>query len=437
MRALSGTQMSLRSAASSGAMQTVAGMVLSFLSIKITSVYLGPAGIATVGQLNYVIALTMGLLGAGLHTGLVRRFAELGGDPTQRERVVSTVLKSLLIIGLPIAIFMCLGSGWLSRVLLFRADLGFSILIFAGVVAFGLVAMVITACANGAKDFKTLALINIGSGAASLALFAALCPRFGLAGGLIATAALPLATFTIAWALARRHAWWPRRVLSAGFSTSEIRGMATFVPMAVVTTVSLPLLQLLIRDIVVTHSGVAAVGLLQGVMRISEMYLGIVGSVFAMYFFPRFSEIKDANELQHEVKRGLLVVVPSVAVVSFAIYVLRDWIVRFVFTSDFLPMRDLFAWQMAGNTLKMVGSLFGYLLLAKSNALVIAVLELVSIGTWWILSIYFISANGVVGATQAYATAFALYSIVTLIFASLLLRRMRAQARLGSNDSST
>ena len=36
-----------------GAVQTVVSMVLSFISIKITSVYLGPAGLGTLGQLTY------------------------------------------------------------------------------------------------------------------------------------------------------------------------------------------------------------------------------------------------------------------------------------------------------------------------------------------------------------------------------------------------
>jgi hypothetical protein len=92
-------------------------------------------------------------------------------------------------------------------------------------------------------------------------------------------------------------------------------------------------------------------------------------------------------------------------------------------------MRDLFAWQMLGNTLKMVGWLFGYLLLAKANALAMAGLETATIAVWWLLSIYFISLNGTVGATQAYVIAYALYSLVTLAGVMLVVRRMRAQPR--------
>jgi len=160
--------------------------------------------------------------------------------------------------------------------------------------------------------------------------------------------------------------------------------------MAVISAVGLPLLQILIRDAVAGHGGMADVGLLQGVVRISDMYLGVATSIFAMYYFPRFSEIADAGELVREAKRGLAIIVPTVAVVSFAIWLLRDLVIRILFTAEFNAMRDLFAWQMLGNTLKMVGWLFGYLLLAKANALAMAALETVTIVVWWLLSLAFI-----------------------------------------------
>ena len=420
--------MSLRLAASAGALQTLATMVLSFVSIKVTSVYLGPAGLGTLGQLNYFLALTQAVLVAGLHTGLVRRIAELGDDREARDRVISTALRALLAVGVPVALAIALASDWIARELLYDASLGFALRILGAVFVLGLVAAVITASANGAKDFVTVALINVGSACASLLMIVALCPRYGLVGGLIATAALPLATGAIAWVLARRHAWWPRAALSHGFSGSEIRGLTAFVPMAVVTAVGLPLLQLLIRDSVVAHSGMASVGLLQGVMRISEMYLGVASGVFAMYFFPRFSEIREPDELVTEMSRGLLVIVPAVALASVVIYLLRDLVIRVVFSADFLPMRDLFGWQMAGNTLKMVGWVFGYVLLAKTNPFAMASLELTTLGAWWLLSELLIARHGVVGATEAYAATFAVYALVTMGAALLLIRRMRAHA---------
>jgi antigen flippase len=115
--------------------------------------------------------------------------------------------------------------------------------------------------------------------------------------------------------------------------------------------------------------------------------------------------------------------------VSFAIWLLRDLVIRILFTAEFNAMRDLFAWQMLGNTLKMVGWLFGYLLLAKANALAMAALETVTIVVWWLLSLAFIAHNGTIGAPQAYAVTYALYSVATFVGVAFVVRRMRATPR--------
>ncbi|MBV9891088.1 MAG: O-antigen translocase [Rhizobacter sp.] len=418
--------MSLRLAASAGMVQTVAGMVLGFLSIKITSVYLGPAGLGTLGQLSYFVALTQGVLAAGLHTGLVRRTAELGQDRVARERVISTILRLFLGLGIAVSLGIALASRWLAAQLLRDPQLAFALIVTAGVFVFSLVTMVITACAMGAKDFWTPALINVGSAASSFLLIAALSPRFGLQGGLVATAVLPLATCALAWTLARRQPWWPRRVLSHGFAGREIPGVASFVPMALITAVGTPLLQLVIRDSIIEHSGMTSVGLLQGVMRISDMYLGLASGVVSMYFFPRFSEIRDPAELKREVWRGVLVVIPLVAGASALIYLLRDWLVHLIFAAEFYPMRDLFGWQMAGNTLKMVSLLFGFVLLAKSSAVAMAGVELASLVVWWLLATALIADHGVIGAPQAYTATYALYSLVVVVGALVVVRRMEA-----------
>lgn len=418
--------MSLRKAFSFGAFQTVVSMVLSFFSIKVTAVYLGPAGIGTLGQLNYFMSLTQGVLAAGLQIGLVRRTAELSDDLAARSRVISTILRLLLIVGLPSAVVIALASKWLAAQLLHNEGLQSVLLVVAAALVFGLISAVMVGCAMGAQDYRASTVINMSTGVFSLILVVALCPQFGVLGGLMALALLPPITLLVAWLFARNRAWWPKQPLSHGFSAKEGRAAFAYVPMAIVNTVGMPLLQLLIRDGVVAHSGMASVGLLQGVMRISDMYMGIVGSAFVMYFFPRFSQLRAVDEMLHEIKKGLLIIVPAAAAVGVAIYLLRDLIIQFVFTEQFVPMRDLFAWQMVGNTLSLTGQLFANLLLSKVSALAMAALATATMLIWWLISTVLVSANGAVGATQAYAATHALYAAGTAIATYFVLRRLRA-----------
>jgi O-antigen/teichoic acid export membrane protein len=201
--------------------------------------------------------------------------------------------------------------------------------------------------------------------------------------------------------------------------------VVSFIPTAAIGAISLPLVQILVRDQLARHSGMASVGLLQGVMRISDMYVGLATNVLAMYYLPRFSEIRQAHELRRELGRAIMLIVPCVGGVSLGLYLLRDLIIHIVLTPQFLPMRDLFGWQMSGNVLKIVAWLLGALLTAKAHPLALAVFEALTYVFWWGVAGQLVELHGAVGATQAYAITYAAYTLVGALGVLWLIRRMR------------
>jgi O-antigen/teichoic acid export membrane protein len=426
--------MSLRKAASLGAMQTAVSVIAGFLSVKVTSVFLGPAGIGVLSQLQYFIAMSQTGVTAGLNTGVVRKTAEYGvGSPAQAV-VVSTVFRLVIWVGVPLAVAMAIGSPWLARNLLHNEALAWPLVLFAAVYVFGLVAALISGSAMGAKDYKATASINIATSLSTVVLYSVLCPRFGITGGLLGAALVPGMTMLVATAFARRSHWWPKRLLAQPFSAAQARAIAAFIPMAAVGAIALPLVQILVRNEVAHHAGMAAVGLLQGVMRISDMYVGLATSTLGMYYLPRFSEIKVAEDLRRELLRGLLILIPAVGAVSAALYLLRDLVIHVVLTEQFLPMRDLFGWQMAGNLFKVVAWLFGALLVAKSNPMALTLFEIATYVFWWLLARHFVAVHGVRGATEAYAATYVAYSVLAAAGIVLVLRNMKREANASRQE---
>lgn len=419
--------MSLRKAASLGAVQSFVTMLCGFLSVKVTSVFLGPAGMGVLSQLQYFITMAQTGVVSGLSTGLVRRTAEQGPGGERQALVVSTVLRVVLAIGVPIALVMLFAAEPLASRLLHNPELAMPVRLFSFTYLFGLVAALLTGTATGAKDYKSTTLINIGTMVSGLVLYAVFCPWLGVTGGLIAAACVPLATLAIGWTISRRRGrhWWPGRPWAHGFSAREARLALGFIPMSAVGAILVPLVQILIRDELALRDGMASVGMLQAVMRISDMYVGLASNVLAMYYLPRFSEIRVASEMVRELRRALLVLVPAVAAVSFTIWLLRDLVIHVILTKDFLPMRDLFGWQMFGNVFKILAWLLGALLLAKANPIVVAGFEFVTYTLWWALAVQLIRLNGAVGAPQAYAAIYILYSCVAAIGIAMILRNMR------------
>ena len=168
------------------------------------------------------------------------------------------------------------------------------------------------------------------------------------------------------------------------------------------------------------------------------MYLNVITTVLSMYYLPRFAEIRIAPDLRKELIRGVAVIVPAVAAISAVLYLGRDLLIRLIFTAEFLPMRDLFAWQMLGNVLCVVSWLFGYVLVARASPLKLVVLELVDSFFFVGMAALLIPLHAGVGYTQAYAAAMGFATIVHIAWVILMLRRMPQQIEtnaLGSTEN--
>ncbi|HEX8963122.1 MAG TPA: hypothetical protein VF801_08970 [Rhodocyclaceae bacterium] len=406
-----------------GALRTAVQMGASFLSVKITSVFLGPAGIGVLAQLQGFIGLTLGVMGNGVNKGIVRCTAEYGPDLGRRRALLSTAVRALLAAGAPVSLAVIAAAPLVARQLLGDERYAPQVMLFGGFYLCGLFGQMVMGMANGAKDYAATTLIDTGNILSGLLLFAVLSPLYGVAGGLAAAALVPLALMAVAALVTRRRPWFGRRLFGARFSKTEFWRLAAFVPMAAATAFGESFGQIAVRDTLARHAGMHYVGLLQGVWRLSDMYLNIFIGMFSMYYLPRFAEIKGVAELRREIGRAMLHVLPAVALASAALYLLRDVVIALVFTRQFVGMRDLFGWQMVGNVLKMAGWLFGYVLLARVPPLRIGVIQLAYGGAWIVFAHLFVPAGGAIGAVQAYTATQAAYLLMAGGYVWLITRK--------------
>ena len=412
--------MSLIKVVSLGTVRMAVQVVASFLSVKVTSVFLGPSGMGLMGQLQGFIGMTLGIISVGVNTGMVRLTAEYGTDTERRYAVVSTVVRAILIVGGLASAMLLVGSSWIAEKLLKSVSYTPAIRLFGALYMAGLFGSLLLGLANGAKDYTATTLIGVGNIVATLALYALLAPIYGVMGGLFAAALTPLMSLLVGALVARGKPWLEFRAMASGFSKSELWRISSFLPLAVTGAIVMPMTQIFVRDTVATESGMAAVGYLQGVWRISDLSLGIFMGMFTLHFLPTFAEIKTTHEICREVGRGLLFVVGAVGLISVTIYLLRDFLIAAIFTHDFVPMRDLFGWQMLGNVLKMASWLLGTVLVARCSPLLSAAVELATGGVWLSLAYVLVPLKGAVGAVLSYTASYAIYLVIIggVMFAS-------------------
>lgn len=122
--------------------------------------------------------------------------------------------------------------------------------------------------------------------------------------------------------------------------------------MALLTSITLPVAYIMMRNLLAEHYSWDDVGIWQGVSSISDAYLQFITASFSVYLLPTLSRLTQKSEIAKEITKSLKFVLPAVAVASFMVWLLRDFAIWLLFSEKFIAMRELFAWQLVGDVLK-------------------------------------------------------------------------------------
>ena len=192
--------------------------------------------------------------------------------------------------------------------------------------------------------------------------------------------------------------------------------------MALTSALTVPVTFMLIRDHLVTSLGLTAAGYWQASWKISEIYLMLVTTTLSVYYLPRLAEIRTALELKKEIIKVYRFVMPIVAVGAATIYLLRDFIIYTLFTPDFLPMHELFSWQLAGDVIKIGSWILGYILVGRAMVKFFVMTEIAFSIIFILMSWLFVGIFGLIGVAMAYAINYCLH-LACMVF--LVLHELR------------
>lgn len=396
-------------------------ILTSLVLNKVFAVYVGPTGFAIIGQFqNFVGMLTMAI--ASINPGVTKYTAEYFDDDERRistwQTAGTVALAGGLLLGVVIALLHQRLAIW---VLKDDALAGVFIWLGATLVFFVLNGLLL-AILNGKKEFKRYVGVNIAGSLVGLLISGILAVEYGLYGALVAQAINQSVIFSVSLALCSRTSWFQLRNLVGRIDPATLKALGKFSIMGLVSAVCIPASQLLIRNHLGETYGWAAAGRWEALNRVSAMYLMLVTTPLAVYYLPRISEIRDKAELRTEILNGYRLILPVAAAGALTIYLLRDWLVVLLFSAEFAPMRDLFAWQMAGDVVKVASWLLGYVMVGKALVGAFVVTEILFSASWVGLVWLMTNSFGEGGAQVGY---FSNYVLHLLAMAYLLIRYFR------------
>jgi len=395
----------------------VAIKMLTLLGLnKILAIYVGPAGYAAIGNFQNAVQMISTFASGAINTGVVKYTAEYH-DEEEKQRQVWRTAGTIAVLG---SVFTGIGVSVFNKSIAqwFLHDEQYSAVFiwFSIALVFYIFNTLLLAILNGKKEVRRYIIANIAGSFFSLLVTSILAVQFGLIGALTALAIFPSFAFVVTLYLCYKADWFKLSYLFGGLDKEVLLNLSKYTVMALTSAACVPVSHILIRNHLGNTFGLEAAGYWEAMWRLSTAYLMLVTTTLSLYYLPRLSELKEPAEIKKEIIQGYKIILPVAAACGMAIYLMRDVIIGILFTQDFSPMRELFAWQMLGDTLKIGGWILAYLMLGKAMMKLFIITEVFFAASFYGWTCYLTGIYGFEGVTIAHAINYALYWLIVGAF---------------------
>lgn len=405
----------------------VAVKMLTLLGInKVLAIYVGPSGYAALGQFQNAVQMITTFASGAINTGVTKYTAEYHEDTLLQRSVWRTAgtisICGALIAGLIVAFFNRELAVWFLK----NAAYGSVFVWFAASLVFFVTNTLLLSILNGKKDILRFVSANICGSVFALAVTTFMAVNSGLYGVLVALAVYQSLSFFVTLFIVCKAPWFRLRFLFGEINKKVALNLAKFTAMALTSAACVPLSHIFVRAHLGHTLGWESAGYWEAIWRLSTAYLMFVTTTLSVYYLPKFSELKESKAIIREICQGYKIILPVAAFGGITIYFFRDLVIRLLFTDEFYPMRELFGWQMLGDTFKVGSWIFAYLMLGKAMYKTFIVTEVLFAATFVGLTIFFTSWYGLRGVAIAHAINYAIY---WLVMGGCMLHRLKVAGR--------
>ncbi|MFW2105526.1 O-antigen translocase [Acinetobacter guillouiae] len=393
-----------------------------FLLNKILAIYVGPAGYAAIGQFQNFIQIVTAFAGSAINTAIIKYTAEHYEDESKQQNIWKTAGSIVLFFSLISSLLIFIFQKKLSTYI-FHTDIYQSVFVwFAVFLTFFTFNALFLAILNGKKEVLKLVVANIFGSLFSLVITSILAIKYSLYGALVALSIYQSLAFFITLFLCYKADWFRLAYLFGKVDKDIAKKFSAFALMALVSALSVPLSQMIIRGYLTDEYGLAYAGYWEAMIRLSAAYLMLVTTTLGVYYLPRLSELSDIQEIKSEVYLGYKFIFPLAIIGGLFVYFLRDGIISLLFTKTFLPMRDLFLWQIIGDSLKIGSWILAYLMLSKAMTKLFITTEIIFAISSILLTYLCTWFLGFEGVSIAHLINYAMYWLTMSFFVFKVLK---------------
>jgi O-antigen/teichoic acid export membrane protein len=387
------------------------------ITSKLLAVFVGPNGMALVGNLRNFMTSLESISTLGFQNGIIKYVAESEKDKSKLQKIIATVFISLMFVAIVLSGILFYFARYWNREI-FGSDFEYSFVfkVIALALPWYSVSLFFVSVINGLGQFKKVIWITILGNSIGLLVSLFLIYKYHTLGALLTIVISPALLFFVSFYFVNSKINFLDSLKWNLFDFKIIKDLSSFSLMALVSSVLGPLVFLAIRKNVIATVGIDQAGYWETMTRISSYYMLFVSTILTVYFLPKLASSKNNSETKMIFWSYYKSIVPLCIVGFVVIYVMRFFIVEWVFTREFLPVASMFFWQLIGDILRITFLILGFQFFAKKMTLAFIISEISSLAILYFASIYLIRFFGIQGVLMAQALDNLIYLLVLVIY---------------------
>ena len=393
---------------------TIIKFLAGLITTKIMAIFVGPAGVALIGNFNNITSMFIAFSNGGISSGITKYVAEYEDNHESQLNVVAHAIKINLVCSSVIGIIVLVFNKYLTSLIFGNLEYSSIVLIFGLTIIFYGLNATISAIINGYKQVKYLIISGMIGSVLSVILAIIITMKFKLYGALINTIIAQICFFFINIYFVWKMKFFRFDLLKMKFDKALLWNLFKYAIMSLTTVLVVPTGTFIIRNYIYNHFSVNEAGFVQGVWGISSVYLMVITTTLSTYYLPMLSSIKEDSELRKEIFKGYKFLLPLATIGGIGVYFCRDIIIHILYTSEFMPMRELFMFQIIGDFFKIASWILAFNIVAKSMARWYIISEVLFSFSYVGFSFCFMHYFGSVGVMYAYALNYFLYLMFIL-----------------------
>ena len=390
---------------------------IGFVTSKVIAIFVGPSGMALLGNLRNFLTSTEAFATLGFENGVVKYVAEHKKEEQKLQQTLSTILISVLSICIVLSVILFFFSNYFNTSI-FGATYQYAFVFKALAVAlpFYIGNIFLIATINGLGEYKKVIYLNSIGSCIGLLVSMLLIWYWQTEGALLSIILTPSLLFLVSFISINKELKMIKTIHFKFYDVFFLKSLSSYSLMAFVSAVVGPIVLLAIRKNIIVTLGIEQAGFWEAMTRISSYSFLFITSLIGIYFLPKLALAKDNQEtklLFWEYYKGIL---PLFMLGMVVIYFSRDFIIQILFTRAFLPVSKLFFWQLIGDVFKAASFILGYQFYAKKLTKAFVVFELFSLSVLYFSSIYCMTLFNIEGVVMGYAITYAVYFLTLSVY---------------------